>query len=55
MNTQTIVDAITTSVFPEKNTPNVEMEIRLGKSNGSFFDTNIGAANFDKIINALEF
>ena len=54
MNTQTIVDAITTSVFTEKNTPNVEMEIRLGKSNGSFFDTNIGAANFDIIINALE-
>jgi len=54
MNTQTIVDAITTGVFAQKNTPNVEMEIRLGKSNGSFFDTNIGAANFDKIINALE-
>ncbi len=32
---------------------NLEIEFRLGKKNGSFFDTNVGKDNFDKIFRRL--
>jgi len=32
----------------------LEIEMRLGKMNGTFFDTNVGSQTFDKILEALE-
>ena len=37
-----------------KSLPNLEFEFRLGKKNGSMFDTNIGEEKFNKIKEALE-
>jgi len=36
------------------NLPNLEIELRLGKFNGKYFDTNVGEASFNKIINSLK-
>lgn len=54
MDTQTLFDALKQRIFDLKDTPNVEIEIRFGKANGTFFDTNIGSNNFDRILQALE-
>jgi hypothetical protein len=37
-----------------KTTPYVEFEFRLGKKNGTMFDTNVGEPLFNKILEALE-
>lgn len=37
-----------------KSLPNLEIELRLGKKNGNFFDTNIGEEKFNKIKTALD-
>lgn len=54
MDTQAIVDKVSEVVFFNKDTPHIEMEMRLGKFNNGFFDTNIGKKNFDRITDALE-
>lgn len=37
-----------------KSLPNLEIEFRLGKKNGTMFDTNLGEEKFNKIREALE-
>ena len=54
MDTQTLFTALKDRIFETKDTPNIEIELRFGKANGNYFDTNIGSKNFDKIIQALE-
>lgn len=54
MDTQTLFDALKQRIFELKDTPNIEIELRFGKANGNFFDTNIGSENFDRILKALE-
>lgn len=54
MNTQTIFDNVKEAIFAHKDIPNTEIEMRLGKFNGEFFDTNVGQTHFDKILQALE-
>lgn len=37
-----------------KDEDDIEVELRLGKYNGSFFDTNVGKDIFDKIVTTLQ-
>lgn len=53
MNVQRIVDE-TLPIFDVHNdNPNVEVEMRLGKFNGTFFDTNVGKDAFEKVLFGL--
>lgn len=54
MDTQTIFDNVKDLIFQSRNIPGLEIEMRLGKMNGTFFDTNVGSQTFDKILEALE-
>jgi hypothetical protein len=54
MDTQTIFDSVKDLIFQSKDIPGLEIEMRLGKMNGTFFDTNVGEKTFDKILEALE-
>ncbi|QIG59976.1 hypothetical protein [Dishui Lake phycodnavirus 4] len=54
MDTNTIFEAIKNVIFANKDIPNTEIEMRLGKFNGEFFDTNVGQKNFDTILQGLE-
>jgi len=54
MDTQTIFDNVKDLIFQSRDTPGLEIEMRLGKMNGTFFDTNVGEKTFDKILEALE-
>ena len=54
MDTQTIFDNVKDLIFQSKDIPGLEIEMRLGKMNGTFFDTNVGSQTFDKILEALE-
>ena len=54
MNIQKIVDK-TLPVFERHNDQeHTEVEIRLGKFNGTFFDTNVGKDSFDRILKSLQ-
>jgi hypothetical protein len=37
-----------------KGKPYLEVEVRLGRHNGKFFDTNLGKETFDRIVDALK-
>jgi len=37
-----------------KDEENIEVEIRLGKHNGSLFDTNVGKETFERILDGLK-
>ena len=42
------------SIFQaHKDAPHAEVEFRIGKHNGSMFDTNVGKENFDRILRGL--
>lgn len=54
MDVQKIVDK-TLPLFERHNDEqHVEVEIRLGKFNGAFFDTNVGKKSFDLILAGLQ-
>lgn len=36
-----------------KEEENIEVELRLGKHNGSFFDTNVGKETFERVLEGL--
>ena len=52
------VKSIVEKVFPifetHKDEEHIEVEIRLGKYNGSFFDTNVGKDTFEKVLSGLQ-
>jgi len=53
MDIQAIVDA-THDVFEQyKAAPHIEVEVRLGRKNGTFFDTNVGADTFNTLMAGL--
>ena len=54
MDTATIFNTIKDHFREYKNVENVEMEMRLGKFNGTFFDTNIGKEKYDFLMRALQ-
>lgn len=54
MNLHTICDKLYPIVLAHKDTPHIEMEMRLGKFNGKMFDTNVGKATFDRVMTGLQ-
>jgi len=48
---------VTETLFPTiqryKDEQHIEIELRLGKFNGTMFDTNVGKHTFDKIMKGL--
>ena len=52
------VKSITEKLLPvfesHKDEENIEVEIRLGKHNGSLFDTNVGKETFERILDGLK-
>ena len=53
MNVHTICDSIKPLVDKYKDEEYIEMELRLGKFNGTFFDTNVGKQTYDKYLAGL--
>lgn len=54
MNIQKIVDKTLPHFERHNDAEHVEVEIRLGKFNGAFFDTNVGKGAFDTILAGLK-
>ena len=52
------VKSITEKLLPvfesHKDEENIEVEIRLGKHNGSLFDTNVGKETFERVLDGLK-
>lgn len=53
MDIQPIVDKSFELVQQHARTPHVEMELRLGKYNGNFFDTDVGRERWERILAGL--
>jgi hypothetical protein len=53
MDVHKICDAIKPIVDKYKDEENIEMEFRLGRFNGLFFDTNVGSKTYVDIIKGL--
>lgn len=52
-NIKTIVDKVFPVFETYKDEDHIEVEIRLGKYNGSFFDTNVGKNTFETVLEGL--
>lgn len=50
---QSIIDKVFPVFESHKDEENVEVEIRLGKHNGSLFDTNVGKDVFNRVLQGL--
>jgi len=50
---QSIIDKVFPLFESHKDEENVEVEIRLGKHNGSLFDTNVGKDVFNRVLQGL--
>ena len=52
------IKSITEKLLPvfesHKDEENIEVEIRLGKHNGSLFDTNVGKETFERVLDGLK-
>lgn len=48
-----IRDAILPLIETHKNTPHVEFEFRLGRHNGTYFETNVGRETYDRVLAGL--
>ncbi|AUT19128.1 hypothetical protein DSLPV1_157 [Dishui lake phycodnavirus 1] len=53
MDVQAIVDATYAMFEQYKDVPYAEVEIRLGRKNGTFFDTNVGVETFNRLMEGL--
>ncbi|QIG59683.1 hypothetical protein [Dishui Lake phycodnavirus 3] len=54
MNVESILKKIEPAFEANKDDPSIEVEMRLGKFNGSMFDTNVGKDAFERILQGLE-
>jgi len=54
MDIQRITDTILPSFEALKTEENIEVELRLGKHNGSLFDTNVGKDTWDRVLKGLK-
>lgn len=54
MNIRDITDKVKPFFDTHKNEDNIEVEIRLGKHNGSIFDTNVGKSTWVRVLNGLK-
>ena len=50
---KTIVEKLFPVFETHKNEEHIEVEMRLGKHNGSFFDTNVGKETFERVLEGL--
>tara|TARA_B110000503_G_scaffold110841_1_gene165853 strand:+ start:8247 stop:8831 length:585 start_codon:yes stop_codon:yes gene_type:complete len=53
MNIQSIFDKVKPLFDTLKGEENIEVEMRLGKHNGSLFDTNVGKDAWEKVLKGL--
>src|SRR6056300_1045750 len=53
-NIRSIVDKLFPVFDKYKDEENIEVELRLGKYNGTFFDTNVGKETFDRVLSGLQ-
>ena len=53
METKSITEKIKDVFETHKNEEHIEVEIRLGKHNGSLFDTNVGKETFERVLKGL--
>ncbi len=54
MDIKHITDTILPSFEALKAEENIEVEIRLGKHNGSLFDTNVGKETWERVLKGLK-
>ena len=54
MDTKSITEKIRDVFETHKNEEHIEVEIRLGKHNGSLFDTNVGKETFERVLKGLK-
>jgi hypothetical protein len=54
MDIQAIVNKTLPLFDVHNDSENVEVEMRLGKFNGTFFDTNVGKAAYDRVLAGLQ-
>lgn len=54
MDTKSITEKVKDLFELHKNEEHIEVEIRLGKHNGSFFDTNVRKETFEKVLKGLK-
>jgi hypothetical protein len=54
MDIKSITEKIKDVFEAHKNEEHIEVEIRLGKHNGSLFDTNVGKETFDRVMKGLK-
>lgn len=53
MDIKTITEKVAALFEAHKNEEHIEVEIRLGKHNGSLFDTNVGKETFERVLKGL--
>ena len=54
MDIQAIIDKVLPIFETHKNEGDIEVEIRLGKHNGSLFDTNVGKDTWKRVLKGLK-
>ncbi len=54
MNIKTIIEKVNAVFDAHKSEEHIEVEIRLGKHNGSLFDTNVGKDTFERVLKGLK-
>ena len=54
MDIKHITDTILPSFEAFKTEENIEVEVRLGKHNGSLFDTNVGKDTWERVLKGLK-
>ena len=54
MDTKSITEKVKDLFELHKNEEHIEVEIRLGKHNGSLFDTNVGKETFERVLKGLK-
>ena len=53
MDIKTITEKVAALFEAHKNEEHIEVEIRLGKHNGSLFDKNVGKETFERVLKGL--
>jgi hypothetical protein len=53
LDIETITDKVLPVFDTHKDEENIEIELRLGKYNGTFFDTNVGKETFERVLDGL--
>lgn len=51
---KTIVEKLLPVFESHKDEEHIEVELRLGRHNGTFFDTNLGKETFEKVLDGLK-